>query len=446
MNKKELIASLRKLGIDAHYRQKKSDLERMYELAKAANKRVRPNRVYKPQYKEENLLQKRIVRLPDKVLSWSFLSLTIFAFLAFSAVLYSTNSTFRANVDHLLANDLQTNETNSENNEPDVTELEPVVSSSTGPRIYEKNGMTYVVYDYPMIGVTALVDNSCKRSVCDLSPLVSVIKESITPLIKFKEVDFNSKEGQDLIEKYDVASLPVLLFDSHLRLTDNFEASYNFFIESGDKFKMQVDPYKILNPLPLEKAHYKGASPLESELKMVVFSSFSCTHCEQARSLIDTIIDKYPNKITVYFQHFDRGGVDSIASLAAECGAEQDKFWEMHDEIFDNQDAWLGEVPADAVTIMNRYARDLGLDRTQFAACMDEERPSDILKEQKALAQSVGVKNLPTFLMNQDVVQGIYPQDEFNKIVEKYLPSLEEEKDKANTNEDSTSETESTES
>lgn len=423
MTKKELIAELRTLGIDAHYRQTKSELERMLDLARAANKRVRPNRVYKPKYKEESLLQKRIVRLPDRVLSWSFLSLTIFAFVVLGAVLYTTNTTFRSNVDHFLAlNESQQTDTDKEI--PDLSGVEPSISSTTGPRIYEKNGQTYVVYDYPLIGVTAVEDSSCKRTVCELDPLLSVIKESVSPLIKFRKVDFNSKEGEQLIDKYNIGSLPTLLFDSHLRLTDKFEASQNFFVEAGDKFIMQVDPYKVLAPLALEKAHYKGASPIESELSIIEFSSFSCTHCKEAKTLIDNIVDKYPEKVTVYFQHFDRGGVDSLASLAAECSAEQGKFWEMHDILFEKQDAWLGELPAQASVLMRTFAKNIGLNRTEFKTCMDEERYADLLQEQKDLAQAVGVKNLPTFLMNQDVIQGTYPQDEFDVIVEGYLPTV----------------------
>lgn len=80
------------------------------------------------------------------------------------------------------------------------------------------------------------------------------------------------------------------------------------------------------------------------------------------------------------------------AAEAANCAAEQGKFWEMHDELFDNQKAL---EPKD----LAKYAESLGLEMSKFSACFDGKKSSDEIKKDMAEAQRAGITSTPSFLI-----------------------------------------------
>ena len=79
------------------------------------------------------------------------------------------------------------------------------------------------------------------------------------------------------------------------------------------------------------------------------------------------------------------GPASKIMSLGTECAGEQDKFWEFHDaRIRNGSSSVAGQIS---------LAGDLGLNVSQFTACMEEERYQTFLAEDRAAAQTYGVFN-----------------------------------------------------
>jgi protein-disulfide isomerase len=59
------------------------------------------------------------------------------------------------------------------------------------------------------------------------------------------------------------------------------------------------------------------------------------------------------------------------AAIAAECAGQQGQYWEMHDLLFEDQDAWSqAEEPR---SLFGDYADSLALDTDQFEECLDSE-------------------------------------------------------------------------
>jgi protein-disulfide isomerase len=77
--------------------------------------------------------------------------------------------------------------------------------------------------------------------------------------------------------------------------------------------------------------------------------------------------------------------------MAAVCAAEQNKFWEMHDLLFVNQQALM---PAD----FTRHAQTLKLDMARFNACMVGQTAGKI-RQDMTLATQAGVRATPTFFI-----------------------------------------------
>jgi protein-disulfide isomerase len=113
-------------------------------------------------------------------------------------------------------------------------------------------------------------------------------------------------------------------------------------------------------------------------------------------------------------------GEESIwAAEAAECAADQNKYWEYHDKLFasqngENQGAFEKEN-------LKQFAADLGLDSDEFNACMDSGKHTELVKSDTTLAQQIGVQSTPSFLVNGTPLVGAVPSEQFQTLIEQNL-------------------------
>jgi len=113
------------------------------------------------------------------------------------------------------------------------------------------------------------------------------------------------------------------------------------------------------------------------------------------------------------------GEESAWAAEAAECAADQDKYWEYHDKLFasqggENQGAFAKEN-------LKQFAADIGLDTNQFNECMDTGKHTELIQSDTALAQQIGVQSTPSFLVNGTPLVGAVPVEEFQSLIEQKL-------------------------
>lgn len=131
---------------------------------------------------------------------------------------------------------------------------------------------------------------------------------------------------------------------------------------------------------------------------IVEFSDFQCSFC--ARFFMQTlpqIRSEYidTGKVKLIYRDFPLNSLHpqaTPAALAAECAKEQDKFWEMHDLIFQNQGS-LSDAS------YKQWASDLGLDTTQFNDCLDSGKYAEEVSKDLQDGVSAGVGGTPSFFV-----------------------------------------------
>jgi protein-disulfide isomerase len=103
---------------------------------------------------------------------------------------------------------------------------------------------------------------------------------------------------------------------------------------------------------------------------------------------------------------------------AAECAAEQGRFWEFHNILYENQDLfWSGDIRA----TVKQLAAEHGLDTVGFNACMDEQRYLDLIFSQDELRKQRGIRGQPVFDINGEFLIGNQPFEAFQSIIEAQL-------------------------
>src|SRR6266542_838503 len=86
------------------------------------------------------------------------------------------------------------------------------------------------------------------------------------------------------------------------------------------------------------------------------------------------------------------------AAQAAEAARVQNRFWEMHDLLYENQDLWKDDI--NPRTIFIKFAGDLGLDNGRFVQDMDDKQVKMRIEADQFAAAELGINGTPTFLID----------------------------------------------
>ncbi len=76
----------------------------------------------------------------------------------------------------------------------------------------------------------------------------------------------------------------------------------------------------------------------------------------------------------------------------------QDRFWEMHDLLYENQDLWKDDI--NPKTIFLKFAADLGLDTARLARDMDDKQVKLRIETDQDAAAELGINGTPTVLID----------------------------------------------
>lgn len=117
--------------------------------------------------------------------------------------------------------------------------------------------------------------------------------------------------------------------------------------------------------------------------------------------------------------HFDRS---YQTHQAAECAADQGRFWEFHDMLFENQVAlWSGDVQA----VSKQLAAEAGLDTVEFNSCLDEQRHYDLVQAQDKIRLDAGIRGQPVFFINGDFLVGAQSFEVFKATIDSKLAEVQ---------------------
>jgi protein-disulfide isomerase len=135
-----------------------------------------------------------------------------------------------------------------------------------------------------------------------------------------------------------------------------------------------------------------------AKVAMLEFTDYQCPFCSRyAKDTYPQIAKEYVDtgKIRYALMDLPLETIHQLAFKAAEaarCAADQGKYWEMHDRLFENQRAlepWTG------------HAEGIGLDAAKFDTCMGAGTHAASIRAAMKEAQKVGIAGTPGFVIGQ---------------------------------------------
>jgi protein-disulfide isomerase len=146
------------------------------------------------------------------------------------------------------------------------------------------------------------------------------------------------------------------------------------------------------SPIALDDAQLQGDRT--ARVAVVEYSDFQCPYCGRfATTTLPEIRNRYirTGKILWAFKHMPLEQLHPLALSAAEaadCAAEQGRFWPMHDYFFSHQD----ELDPNAA------AKAINLDLDRFTSCLTRGDVARIRRSASA-AGALGVTGTPSFFL-----------------------------------------------
>jgi protein-disulfide isomerase len=150
----------------------------------------------------------------------------------------------------------------------------------------------------------------------------------------------------------------------------------------------------VLSPPVSLDDHTQG--PETAAVTLVEFGDYECPYCGMAHPIVKEVQRRLGNDLRFVFRHFPLSQIHphaERAAEAAEAAGAQGKFWEMHDMLYEHQNA-LGDAQLVA------YAKALGLDANRFTTDLAQKTYAGRVREDFRSGVWSGVNGTPTFFIN----------------------------------------------
>lgn len=155
---------------------------------------------------------------------------------------------------------------------------------------------------------------------------------------------------------------------------------------------------------------------------LIEYSDFQCPACGSYSLVIKQLILEFESDIYFAYRHFPLKQIHKNANLAAwaaEAAGKQDKFWEMHDIIFENQKEWSNENSAKNIFV--KYAEILNLNLEQFEIDINAKEIKNKVDNDYRGGISLGVNSTPSFFLNGEKIQNPRSYDDFKKLIQEII-------------------------
>jgi len=175
------------------------------------------------------------------------------------------------------------------------------------------------------------------------------------------------------------------------------------------------------DPPGAQPPHVRGNA--DAKVTLEEFGDFQCPSCGVFYKELRKTEDEFGPRLQVVFREFPLQPPHAhavLAAQAAEAAGLQDRFWEMHDKLYENQSTWTDAKDVKAVFV--DYAKEMGLDTDRFTRDLDGDGVSKRITLDGIRGHALGVNGTPTVFVNGNSVKfELYTQEGLRDVINKAL-------------------------
>src|SRR4051794_22562362 len=151
--------------------------------------------------------------------------------------------------------------------------------------------------------------------------------------------------------------------------------------------------------------HVHGS--VDAPYTLIEYGDYQCPGCGRLFTVIRDLQTEFGNMLRIAYRHYPFSGIHPHAQLAAEAAEAagvQNRFWEMHDLLFENQGAL-------AAKDLHRYAEQIALEIKRFHDELKDRRHRDLVNEHFRRGVQDGVYGTPGLFVNGIRYNGVLDFD-----------------------------------
>lgn len=140
--------------------------------------------------------------------------------------------------------------------------------------------------------------------------------------------------------------------------------------------------------------HAQGSE--NAPITLVEYGDYQCPDCGRAYPIVKLVQKHFGKRLRFVFRNFPLNEIHANAESAAETAefaAAHQRFWEMHDGIFENQET-LG------IPLLLALAKTLGLSAPQLLSALETKECAPRVRQDFLGGAKSGVNGTPTFFIN----------------------------------------------
>lgn len=144
----------------------------------------------------------------------------------------------------------------------------------------------------------------------------------------------------------------------------------------------------------------------EGIVTVTEYADFQCPACASFFPIVSQVKEQFKDQVRFEYRHFPLVQIHpnaTTAHRASQAAANQGKFWEMHDLLFERLQAWNNSTNPTAV--FEEYARELNLDIERYKTDAASSDTLAVINADIELGKSKNVNATPTFLIDGEIVE-----------------------------------------
>jgi protein-disulfide isomerase len=157
--------------------------------------------------------------------------------------------------------------------------------------------------------------------------------------------------------------------------------------------------------------------PANAPVTVLEYGDFACPDCRAwyMGAIREQILLEYGGEVRFVWRNFPVASPESEkAAEGAHCAADQGKFWDYHNIVF-----MLS--PQLTVADLRAYAKQAGLNASQFNQCLDSGKYGSVVAKEIADGQQRGFTGVPVFFINDVPLTGNATFEAFKSAIDQAL-------------------------
>jgi len=193
------------------------------------------------------------------------------------------------------------------------------------------------------------------------------------------------------------------------KLTQKFEEKFT-------TISKEAAPLFVEDQETYIQSHNPTQGSLSPQITIVSFIDFECPYCQEQYTTLKHLTEKYSPVVKFVFKQLPLTSIHPAsynAAIASTCAQEQNKFWEYHNDLFEKK------ILDDEGLYAS--AQNVGLHHELFDSCFKGQKYRNYITQDNDDAIAIGVRGTPTYIINNEVIEGVPTREEWDGLILKYL-------------------------